>query len=295
MYNHRLETFIQMADAGSFSKAGAAMHITPTAVIKQMNALEEELGVTLFVRTHRGLRLTKGGESLYKDSQYLIQFAKEAVARAKEAMDVTAKTIRIGTSLMTPGQFIVKIWENIRDSYGDMKFQLIPFSNTPENAWEILAHLGEHIDIVAGMYDEAFLASRQCTAFPLGMVPLCCGVSVNHRLAAKPVLTWNDLRGETIFLIQAGWNSYMDRLRREMTVHHPELKVVDFPFFNLDVFNRCANDEGILIGIQNWEQTHPLIKIIPVAWDFAVPFGILHHPEPSPQVAMFLEAIIKRL
>ena len=52
MYNHQLDTFIQVAELGSFSKAASALYISPTAVIKQMNILESNLGVTLFNRTH---------------------------------------------------------------------------------------------------------------------------------------------------------------------------------------------------------------------------------------------------
>ena len=53
MYNPQLETFLRAADAGSFSKAAEAAYITPTAVIKQINLLEADLGVRLFERTHR--------------------------------------------------------------------------------------------------------------------------------------------------------------------------------------------------------------------------------------------------
>ena len=52
-----------MADAGSFSKAAEQAYITPTAVLKQINLLEADLGVLLFERTHRGLSLTKAGWS----------------------------------------------------------------------------------------------------------------------------------------------------------------------------------------------------------------------------------------
>lgn len=58
MYNHQLDTFICVADAGSFNKAAEEMFITPTAVIKQINLLEKSLDVKLFDRTHRGLTLT---------------------------------------------------------------------------------------------------------------------------------------------------------------------------------------------------------------------------------------------
>lgn len=59
-----------MADAGSFTKAAESAYITTTAVIKQINILESNLRVQLFKRTHRGLTLTKAGESLYKDAKY---------------------------------------------------------------------------------------------------------------------------------------------------------------------------------------------------------------------------------
>ena len=55
MYNPQLDTFIRVAEAGSFSKAAQESFITPTAVIKQMNLLESRLGLTLFHRSHQGL------------------------------------------------------------------------------------------------------------------------------------------------------------------------------------------------------------------------------------------------
>ena len=69
MYNPQLETFLRVADAGSFNKAAEESYITPTAVIKQINLLEESLGVKLFDRSHRGLTLTKAGRSMYQDAK----------------------------------------------------------------------------------------------------------------------------------------------------------------------------------------------------------------------------------
>lgn len=65
MYNPQLETFVHVAEAGSFNKAAEEHYITPPAVIKQVNLLEKNLDVQLFVRTHRGLLLTEAGKSLY--------------------------------------------------------------------------------------------------------------------------------------------------------------------------------------------------------------------------------------
>ena len=83
MYNPQLETFVRVADAGSFNKAAEQAFITPTAAIKQINLLEADLGGQLFDRSHQGLTLTKAGKSLYRDSKYIIQYCKDAVVRAK--------------------------------------------------------------------------------------------------------------------------------------------------------------------------------------------------------------------
>ena len=51
MYNPQLDTFICVVEAGSFSKAADKLYISPPAVIKQINSLENNLGVQLFART----------------------------------------------------------------------------------------------------------------------------------------------------------------------------------------------------------------------------------------------------
>lgn len=61
MYNPQLETFLCVVEAGSFSKAAEQLFISPPAVIKQINALEANLNLQLFHRTHRGLVVTKQG------------------------------------------------------------------------------------------------------------------------------------------------------------------------------------------------------------------------------------------
>ena len=113
MYNHQLDTFICVADAGSFNKAAEEMFITPTAVIKQINLLEKSLDVKLFDRTHRGLTLTNAGRSIYNDAKYIIQYSSESVARAKKIIDGSTSAIRIGSSPMTPTQLLVDLWPEI--------------------------------------------------------------------------------------------------------------------------------------------------------------------------------------
>lgn len=291
MYNPQLETFIKVADAGSFNKAAEQSFITATAVIKQINLLETALGVALFDRTHRGLALTKAGKSLYRDSKYIIQYCRDSVVRAKNAMQQDEQIIRIGTSPMTPAQVLLALWPKIHEHYPNMKFQLVPFENTPENAKEILANLGQNIDIVAGIFDETLLDLRKCKGFELMRNPICCAVSIHHPLAEKDRLKVTDLYGENLMLIHRGWSHYVDKLRDDLWMNHPQIKIIDFDFYNVSVFNQCENSNDVLMAIDSWQSVHPLLKIIPVEWDYSIPYGLLHSPEPTKTVQDFLSII----
>ena len=291
MYNRQLDTFIKVADSGSFSKAGKALFITPTAVIKQINLLEANLGLKLFNRTNRGIFLTDSGKSLYKDAKYMIQYGKDSIVRAKNAMEVNENVIRIGSSLMTPSQFLIELWPKIHEESPNIKLQMVSFENTPENARQILMHLGENIDIVGGIFDRVFLKNRKCAALELNREPICCAVSIHHRLASKEKISINDLFGENLMLIRRGWNSYVDSLRDDICANYPQIKVVDFPFYDVNIFNECESGNNILMVVGNWKNVHPMLKILPVDWNYTIPFGILYSLHPSSQVLSFIKLV----
>lgn len=182
MYNPQLETFLCVTECGSFNKAAEKLYISSPAVIKQINLLEENLNLQLFVRTHRGLQITEAGKSLAQDAKYIIQYCKDSVTRAKNAMQEDEEIIRIGTSPMTPAQVLVDLWPELQEGCPGVKFQLVPFDNTPENALEILANLGKNIDVVAGIFDETMLNLHQCAGLEISKEPICCAVSIHHEL-----------------------------------------------------------------------------------------------------------------
>ncbi|MDO5377778.1 MAG: LysR family transcriptional regulator [Clostridia bacterium] len=290
MYNPQLDTFIRVADAGSFSKAAEEAYITTTAVIKQINLLEGSLGVKLFDRSHRGLTLTKAGRSLYQDAKYVIQYCRDSVTRAKNAMQEDVNVIRIGSSPMTPAQLLIQLWSKVNELCPDIKFQIVPFENTPENAREILANLGKNIDVVGGIFDETMLALRGCAGLELVRGVFHCAVSVHHPLAAKDRLEISDLYGENLLLMHRGWSHYVDQLRDDLWQHHPQIHIVDFDFYSMDVFNRCENSNAVLLAIPGWANVHPLLKVIPMEWEHSIPYGILHSPSPTSTVQRFLDA-----
>lgn len=282
-------------EAGSFNKAAERLYISPPAVIKQINLLEENLDIRLFIRTHRGLQMTEAGKSLYQDAKYIIQYCKDSVTRARNAMQESEEIIRIGTSMMTPAQILVDLWPRLQEYCPDIKFRLVPFENTPENAREILGNLGQNIDVVAGIFDETMLQLRRCVGLEISRESICCAVSIHHRLAVKERLTVNDLHGETLMLMRRNWSHYVDMLRDDLRENHPEISIEDFDFYDVTAFNKCENNNCVLMAIENWKYVYPLLKILPVDWGYTIPFDLLHSPEPSPMVSRFLKAVEKVL
>lgn len=291
MYNPQLDTFIQVAESGSFSKAAQALYITPTAVIKQMNLLEARVGVLLFRRTHHGLTLTRAGESFLKDARHVVRYSREAVARARDVDRGERRLVRVGVSLMTPNSVLASLWPRVRRRCPGMSIQVVTFENTPYNSRHMLATLGQDIDVVAGVYDDAFLRERGCAALDLVREPLCLAVPIESELAERASLSLDDLHGQTLMLIQRGWNEDIDRLRDEIWERHPQITVRDFPQYTAEAFNVCANEGHVLVSLALWESVHPMLRNVPADWDYRVSYGIFHAPEPSEHVAEFLDAI----
>ena len=88
--------------------------------------------------------------------------------------------------------------------------------------------------------------------------------SIHHRLAVKERLTVNDLHGETLMLMRRNWSHYVDMLRDDLRENHHEISIEDFDFYDVTAFNKCENNNCVLMAIENWKYVHPLLKILPM-------------------------------
>jgi DNA-binding transcriptional LysR family regulator len=79
--NDVLRTFVAIAETGNFSTAADAVYRTPSAVSMQIKKLEEQLGVTLFLRDARSVSLTHHGEMLLSYARNMLALSNEAVSR----------------------------------------------------------------------------------------------------------------------------------------------------------------------------------------------------------------------
>ena len=110
MDSKMIETFLASANQGSFTRAGEILSLTPPNVMRQVNLLEEEIGVPLLIRNSKGVELTAAGKVFYRESQDLLRRSSIAAARARRASAVTKKAVRLGVSAMNPMQEFNRIW-----------------------------------------------------------------------------------------------------------------------------------------------------------------------------------------
>ena len=66
--------FVSVAERGSINSGAEACFITPPAAMKRINSLEDELGVRLFERSGRGVKLTPAGKSYLADAKTLLRW-----------------------------------------------------------------------------------------------------------------------------------------------------------------------------------------------------------------------------
>lgn len=288
IYNPNLDTFIKVAETGSFSKAAEQLFISPTAIVKKINTMESHLGVKLFMRTHHGVSLTPAGESLYADAKYIIKYSELAVARARESSNSESNIIRIGKSLNTPCDILENIWPQVMVFDPELKLSIVPFDNSTESVDNMFCNLGIDMDAYVGLIDPVMLNFRKCMALRLTWEPLKIAVAPGHRLYGKKKIRIRDLYGERLMLVQQGRFAYYDELRRELTENHPQIGICDWETVNIDAFNACIQTGSPIVIIEPWKKMHPLFNTISVAWEHVVPWGVVYAHNPSAHLRKFL-------
>lgn len=293
MYNHLLDTFVAVADCGSFNKASEKLYISPTAVMKQINTLETHFDLTLFERTQSGIKLTEVGNRIYQDAKFLIDYSHKSIASAK-AMEFAAETtFCIGTSLLNPAKPFMDLWYRVNTDFAEYKLHLVPFEDNHNGILSEISKLGEKFDFLIGVCDSKTWLSL-CNFLPIGRYKKMVAVRREHPLATKKKLKISDLYEFTFMMVKEGDSEINDTLRKELQMNHPKIKIEDTEqFYDLSVFNRCAETDNVLLTIECWQDVHPGLVSIPVEWNYSIPYGILYPLNPLDDEKKFIDVVSK--
>jgi DNA-binding transcriptional LysR family regulator len=121
----KLRIFHAVADAGSLTHAGDTLHLSQSAVSRQIRSLEESLGTTLFHRHARGLILTEQGELLFEATSTMAQKLDTASARIRDSEEEVFGELKVTTATGFGTLWLAPRLIKLYDRFPDLKIDLI--------------------------------------------------------------------------------------------------------------------------------------------------------------------------
>ncbi|ENR5136357.1 LysR family transcriptional regulator [Pseudomonas aeruginosa] len=187
---------LAVAEYLSFHRAADALGVSQSSVSARIRALEEELGILLFERNTRGVRLTEAGRLFVERVSAGVDQLDHAVKTAGMAASGERGRLRIGVHALIPQGFLSELIGQYREDHPGIDVEI-----TEGTAREAMMQLR------ADRLDVAFVAGSpdlpDCHTRPIWTEPLLAVLPERHRLAGKPAVVWGDLVGET-FLARHG-------------------------------------------------------------------------------------------
>lgn len=124
MDKRKLQIFLAVAEAQSFNRAAQSLHIAQSAVSVAIQKLEAHLGVLLFDRTDRQIRLTVEGEELRKHARTIVNQFADAEQAMVNLHQLEAGTVRFSTTAMLGQVFFPTIIQQFRARYPNIDFRI---------------------------------------------------------------------------------------------------------------------------------------------------------------------------
>ena len=121
----KLRIFHAAAEAGSFTHAAEKLHLTQSAISRQVSSLEHDVGVALFNRHARGLILTEQGELLFRTAHDVLLKLESVRARLTESKDSPTGKLRVTTTVGLGQGWLADRAPEFIDAHPDMQLQFI--------------------------------------------------------------------------------------------------------------------------------------------------------------------------
>lgn len=185
-----------VAEYLNFRHAANALGVSLSSVSARVKTLEEDLGILLFERHARGVRLTEAGRLFVERISAGVDQLDHAVKTAGMVASGECGRLRVGIHALIPRSFLAELIERYREDHPGIEVEM-----TESTARDALMQLrADRLDIV-------FVAGTpelpDCHSRLIWTEPLVAAMPDRHPLAALAAVTWADLAGET-FLVRHG-------------------------------------------------------------------------------------------
>lgn len=283
MNTQQLESFLAVAENLNFARAAESLNITQSAVSRQIHALEEELGTSLFRRTSRHVSLTFAGISFYEDAKNIMRDLKIATDKIKYDNKPNIQPLIIGYGNDCNCTFFTALLKSCHEQLPELR----PFIRIIPHRSIVSMFFQGDIDVMFGFEND--VPSRSGISYmELSKTPICCAISSDHPFSKKREIRESDLETESIILCNSfALPSISIDLQSKMRQHFsPEsAHFCDNPNVLLTLV-KAGYGFGILPEINIDE---PGVSAIPLVPEHSVSFGLFYNKSSAnPMVKEFL-------
>lgn len=188
---------LAVAEYLNFRHAANALGVAQSSVSARVKALEEDLGILLFERHARGVRLTEAGRHFVERVAAGVDHLDHAVKTAGMAAAGECGRLRIGIHALIPGSFLADLIAQYRKDHPGIEVEIA--EGTARDSV---------MQLRADRLDVAFVAGKpelpDCHTRPIWTERLVAVLPEQHRLAGQSAITWADLVGETFLVRHSG-------------------------------------------------------------------------------------------
>jgi DNA-binding transcriptional LysR family regulator len=194
-------TFVTVADLGTVSKAALHLHVAQPALSRQINDLEQELGVKLFDRVGRGLLLTSVGEQLLGECRNLLSCADAVGERAHLLRKGDSGVLRIAASPQHIESVLSQLLRRYAQSYPNVEVDVREGSGH-----EILAMLERgHIHLAQNLLHELQVDNERYGVCSLGRVELLAASHADLKRGKGRMIEIHHLVEHPLLLLDSGF------------------------------------------------------------------------------------------
>jgi DNA-binding transcriptional LysR family regulator len=200
----QLQFFVAVAQFENITRAAERLNVAQSALSRQIQTLEHELGIALFERHGKRIVLSREGSIFLEEARAILSRVDRAVSRAQSLSVGEIARLRVGCNLVAGQNLtITQACHAFLQRYPQTQFELIPF-NPQHHQFQAMRE-GE---IDAGMY-HVVDDLPDFASIPIVKDDWVIAMAAQHHLADAEVITLDDLRDEDFIEVGRNRNSVL--------------------------------------------------------------------------------------
>lgn len=222
----QLQCVLEIVRQGTFLDAAETLNRSQSSVSKSIQRLEQELGVPIFERTTRRVRLTPAGEDVVAYAQQIVKQYNSLLCAIQNHVAANTKELHIGSIYFGLDNHLIPLVGQFMKLHPALNVIMEESTTTP-----LLARLEQHsLDVVfvSSMYLQSsehlnFSSDPRYISCTFSIDPYYVIVNRNHPLAGRERLTYSDLNGHRLITLDKNMDVYHNAVSRTLEAYQVKL------------------------------------------------------------------------